>query len=119
MKSTKTLEITTNKIFAIIKNFYSKNFPYPTKFNAIDAINLSFSDGTYERCVKGRLEIKENNIPVYVGMHNEYTPVFKNENLCLDFVQDVDALHCWLVKYEFIVDDMATEKFTKTKDLHF
>lgn len=35
MKSTKTLEITTNKIFAIIKNFYSKNFPYPTKFNAI------------------------------------------------------------------------------------
>lgn len=119
MKSTDALEITTNKIFEIIKNFYSKNFPYPTKFNAIDAINIAFSDDTYGRCVKGHLEIKENNIPVYVGMHNGYTPVFKDENLCLNFVQDVYALHSWLVKNDFIVDDVATEKFTLTKNLHF
>ena len=83
MKSTKKLEITTNKIFEIIKNFYSKNFPYPVAFSAIDAINLSFSDGTYGRAVNGRLEIKEANEPVFIGMHNLYTPVFKDENVCI------------------------------------
>ncbi|UIN02286.1 hypothetical protein [Yersinia ruckeri] len=119
MQSTEKLQITTNKVYEIIKNFYSKNFPYPTKFNAIDAINLSFSDNTYDRCVRGRLEKNENNIPVYIGEHNLYTPVFKDQNVCIGFVQDVNTLHAWLVKNSYIIDEVATEKFTLTKNLYF
>jgi len=118
MKSTKSLEITTNKIFEIIKNFYSKNFPYPTKFNSMEAINMAFSDNTFDRCVKGRLENKGNG-PIYVGLHNEYTPIFNNPNVCIDLVNDVSALNSWLEKSGYIEDEVATEKFTQTDKLHF
>lgn len=118
MKSTKRLEITTNKVFEIIKNFYSENFPYPTQFNAIDAINLAFSDNTFERSVKGHLQNNVNG-PAYVGPHNHYTPVFNDQNLCIDFVNDVRELHSWLEKNGFIEADVATEKFTLTNKLYF
>jgi len=117
MKSTEKLELNTNTIYHIVKAFYGKNFPYPTAFSAIEAINLSFSKGAYGRVVPGRFDVDPHEHPVYVGMHNEYTPVFKDPKNCADLVEDVKQLQKWLRVNGFISEDVATEKLISTKDL--
>lgn len=52
-------------------------------------------------------------------MHNLYTPVFKDENVCISLVEDVRTLHSWLEQNGYIKGDVATEKFTLIKNLHF
>lgn len=119
MKSTEILELNTNKIYLIVKGFYGEKFPYPTAFSAIEAINLSFSQGAYGRGVQGRFDVDPHGHPVYVGMHNFYTPVFKNPKNCADLVEDVQQLQKWLCDHGFILNDVATDKLITTKDLFF
>ncbi|MFH7803478.1 hypothetical protein [Enterobacter cloacae] len=119
MKSGKVLEIRINVIFEIIKNYYSINFPYKAEWNPVSAINLSFENSSYGRVVPGRIKSNENNELVYTGSHNQYSMVFKDGLNIQNLVDDVEALHGWLVNNSYINDGIATEKMITTKGLFF
>lgn len=121
MKSVKKLKLLNNDIYKIIKKFYSLHFPYPIEFSAIDAINLALEEVGGNLGSKGKLERDPNKNIIFI-LDKSALPTnskFKNPSDCQDLVDDVEKLHEWLVKHEFIDDEVPTPKFISTTDLIF
>ncbi|MCW1975689.1 UNVERIFIED_ORG: hypothetical protein FHW05_004599, partial [Pantoea agglomerans] len=70
---------------------------------------------------KGKLERDPNKNIIFI-LDKSALPTnskFKNPSDCQDLVDDVEKLHEWLVKHEFIDDEVPTPKFISTTDLIF
>ncbi|EDJ8983003.1 hypothetical protein GFI10_01915 [Salmonella enterica subsp. diarizonae] len=120
MQSTTILDISTNNIFEIIRNHYKEHFPYCSEWDAITAINLAFKNSSYGRVVPGYFKTNDIGQVLYAGQHNHYSEeVFTKKENCQHLVNDVEALHSWLLNNGFIKDGMATEKMILTNKFIF
>lgn len=112
-------------IYNIIRKHYLKNFPYPTQFEALNAINEHLNSidesvhikkvgdeykliqPTHHKEEKSKYETQESNVFVYLSQPSGIAAVF----------QDVNTYHEWLNNNGFIADRIATEKMLVTDKL--
>lgn len=121
MKSVKRIGLHNNDIYKIIRRFYSFHFPYPVEFSAIDAINLTLQEKGGTLGAPGKFELDPKGIILFVieSTSSQSNNKFKKPSDCHELVDDVETLHKWLVKHEFIDDEVPTPKFISTTDLIF